>query len=251
MKNNFMRKAAIWLAVASGVALPSVGLAADAALVDVIGYSENGRYFAFEEFGIQDGSGFAYSNIYVIDLKIDRWVVGTPIRRRSEDENEQLKDIRAAAQQDIAPLVANFGLYRPAHRVAGNGDGVPGETGKALKFGVPAYFSEPSVVGEYDILLDIGEVPSGAPCQDWFSAEGMGYVLSITDHGAAREVHRDTTLPRSRGCPVDYRIADVYLPYGASDISSAVVLISVYTFGFEGRDRRFIAQPLAATAGNF
>ncbi len=55
-------------------------LAGDRAQIDLIGYSDDGSYFAFEEFGIQDGSGFAYSSIYVVDLVDDSWVVGTPIR---------------------------------------------------------------------------------------------------------------------------------------------------------------------------
>jgi predicted secreted protein len=34
-------------------------LAGDRALIDYIGFSPDARYFAFEEFGIQDGSGCA------------------------------------------------------------------------------------------------------------------------------------------------------------------------------------------------
>ena len=39
--------------------LVTPALAGDRALIDVIGYSQDTDYFAFEEFGIQDGSGFA------------------------------------------------------------------------------------------------------------------------------------------------------------------------------------------------
>ncbi len=39
--------------------------------------------FAFEEFGVQDGSGFAYSNIYLIDVDANASVRGTPIRRNA------------------------------------------------------------------------------------------------------------------------------------------------------------------------
>ena len=44
--------------------MPLPALAGDAALADFIGFSEDGQTFAFEEYGIQDGSGFAYSTIY-------------------------------------------------------------------------------------------------------------------------------------------------------------------------------------------
>ncbi len=47
--------------IAALLALASPSLAGDRAGIDFIGYSADGGFFAFEEFGIQDGSGFAYS----------------------------------------------------------------------------------------------------------------------------------------------------------------------------------------------
>ena len=82
---------------------------------------------------------------------------------------------------------------------------------------------------------------SGAPCEDWFSQKAVGFVLRARRLRPEREIHRDDVLPRSRGCPADYRIQSVYIPFQASDIASAVALISVYAHGFEGLDRRFIA----------
>ncbi len=49
--------AALLLGAAACAAVPT--LAGDRALIDVIGYSDDLRYLAFEEFGVQDGSGFA------------------------------------------------------------------------------------------------------------------------------------------------------------------------------------------------
>jgi fructose-bisphosphate aldolase class II len=40
----------------------------DRALIDLIGYSHDLRYLAFEEYGVSDGIGVAYSNIYIVDL---------------------------------------------------------------------------------------------------------------------------------------------------------------------------------------
>ncbi len=52
----------------------------------MIGYSEDGNYFAFEQFGIQDGSGFAFSDVFVIDLVNDKWTAGSPFEVEAEDE---------------------------------------------------------------------------------------------------------------------------------------------------------------------
>ena len=72
--------AGLWIALVAGAS------AGDRALIDFIGYSDDARYFAFEEFGIQDGSGFAYSSVYVVDLATDSWVLGTPVKVKAEDE---------------------------------------------------------------------------------------------------------------------------------------------------------------------
>jgi predicted secreted protein len=56
--------------LASAIAAASVpALAADTAALSILGFSRDQGVFAFEEYGIQDGSGFPYSNIYAIDRK--------------------------------------------------------------------------------------------------------------------------------------------------------------------------------------
>ena len=51
-------------------------LAADGAFLDIIGYSPDSRYFAFEQYGVQDGSGFPYADIFIVDLASNSWVKG-------------------------------------------------------------------------------------------------------------------------------------------------------------------------------
>src|SRR5690606_10447936 len=80
----------------AALAMASVAQAGDRALFDALGYSPDGRYFAFEEYGVQDGSGFPYSNIYVIDLVDDVWVGGSPFRVRIDADGAP----QQAARQD-------------------------------------------------------------------------------------------------------------------------------------------------------
>jgi predicted secreted protein len=40
--------------------------AGDYAYRDILGFSSDGKSFAFEEYGVQDGSGFPYANIFVV-----------------------------------------------------------------------------------------------------------------------------------------------------------------------------------------
>ena len=222
----------------------SPGFAADAALLSPIGYSQNLRYFAFEEFGIQDGSGFAYSDIFVIDLSEDRWVVGTPIRVVAETEDDGLSAVRARAAEAAKPLLDDLAVNVPPHLLASNADGEPDGDGKTLTFALPV----PGGSGHYDerYTLQLEQYPSDAssPCVEWFGNKAVGFILTQTDLISAREVHRDNVLPRSRGCPADYRIHSVFKPFGENDVAHTVALIAVYAHGFEGLDRRFIAITL-------
>lgn len=222
--------------------LVSPALAGDRALIDFIGYSEDYRYFAFEEFGIQDGSGFAYSNVYVVDLSTDSWVVGSPIRVQAEDETRTLAAVRDEALEKAHDFVAEFDLTIPVDLVATLGDGVSGDA-KTLEFGAPSY-NRGEVIGGYTLELATFSAEAASPCQDWFGSAPLGHELRITDGGNERLVHRDGALPRSRGCPMDYRLYGVAMPFNEPAISHAVAIISVYPGGFEGPDRRFIAVPL-------
>lgn len=226
--------------------------AGDRALAEIIGYSEDGRYFAFEEFGEQDGSGFAYSNIYIIDLAEDRWVVGTPVKMRGDDEDVALHEIRDAAYASVAPRFDDLSLHRPALTLALNGDGTD-KDGQSIKFGVPGYLSSEdapagagsAILGNYTLSLEVFPTKSGSPCTDLLGGPPQGFALQISDANASHDTHRDQTLPRSRGCPSGYQIYGVFVPFQARDISHAVALVSVHAFGFEGPDRRFVAVPLA------
>ena len=225
--------------------LAGPALAGDRALADFIGYSEDGRYFAFEEFGVQDGSGLAYSSIYVIDLTTDRWVVGTPVRAEGQDEATSLSEIRAQARGEANSVLEAMAIEVPADIAALVGDGVPGNDGTRLRFGSPSFPAPGAVSGDYELKLSSFPVKTAAPCKDWFGQEPLGYELNIaTAGGSERLLHRDATLPRSRGCPLQYRLYGVVLPFEAGSISHGIAIVSVYPGGFEGPDRRFIAVPL-------
>ena len=223
------------------MALPA--LAGDRALIDYVGFSQDLRYFAFEEFGIQDGSGFAYSNLYIVDLDTDSWVVGTPVRLQAEDETTTLSEVRQAVADKAAGHIAEFGMDVPVEIAAMIGDGVPDTDAKTLQFGAPGYLPG-DVSGRYKLSLDTFPTTATSPCQEWFSVGPLGYELLIADAGTERLVHRDQSLPRSRGCPMDYRLHSVVMPFQNSTLSNAVAIISVYPGGFEGPDRRFLAVPL-------
>ncbi|GLQ53443.1 DUF2259 domain-containing protein [Devosia nitrariae] len=229
------------VAAALTVGFAGIACAGDRALLDVIGYSPDARYFAFEEFGIQDGSGFPYANVYVIDVETDGWAPGTPVRVRIEDEAAGLADARREARTEAkAALTA---IEAPADVWALVGDGEMDAEAKTLDFGRPSY-ERGAVIESYRLDLETFEAPAGEPCQDWFEQAPLGYALTLAGPDGERLVHRDERVPRSRGCPFDYRIHAIVAPMDAPDLEAVIAILSVYPGGFEGPDRRFLAVPL-------
>jgi len=124
------------------------------------------------------------------------------------------------------------------------GDGSVGSDGKELAFGIPGY--ERGTVDETRHLkLETFDAKTAQDCSLWFDNPPQGFALSLTDEGGSLTLHRDETLPRSRGCVFDYRLYAVLLPGLDAPRDRGVVIVSVYPGGFEGPDRRFLAVPLA------
>ena len=238
MTRNAVKKATALLAASFSLAMPA--FAGDRAEFDAIGFSEDGRYFAFEEFGIQDGSGFPYSNIYVIDLPGDSWVKGTPVRVRFDSEDATVGEARNEAAAKAAPHIESLDIDAPATILALNGDGEVGAPPHELGFGPPGYGLS-DLQAERQLTLEVFDLAPSEDCAIIDDAT-KGFALLLD----GEEIARDTgTVPKSRGCPMDYRLYAVVAPADWSMVPTRyVAIISNYPFGFEGPDRRFLAVPL-------
>lgn len=227
----------------------SKGVAGDYAFERVIGYSSDGRYFAFEEYGVQDGSGFPYSHIFVIDLETDTFAPQTPVRVRLNNKSASLATARARAASNAKGVLKRYDVRHPAQVIYARGLGDLANSGTDLSAPVTTRVQLPSFTdptepsrGHFDLTLVHFPVPSVAKCP----VDAVGFQLEKTDEaGKRRFIHRDEKIFKSRGCPLKYRISRVYVPvHVTSDTPFAAALVSVFTFGFEGRDRRFIVLPI-------
>lgn len=227
---------AIVAVVLTGAALLTPALAGDRAAIALLGFSEDGRYFAFEEYGVQDVSGFPYSNVQVIDLEADKWVPGAPFKARIDDETAALTTVRGKATAQAKGPMDEAGISVPAEFIALNGDGEPMD-GKSLAYGGVGYgLDSPRDVRV--TTLETLPLPAPKACPE---QQGMPYLgFALQQSGV--ELHRDASIPASRTCPLDYRIYGIVAPFGGEP---SVAIISVYSLGFEGPDRRFIAVPTA------
>lgn len=230
--------------LALSLCLPLAAQAGDHAQFNPLGYSGDGRYFAFEQYGIQDGSGFPYSEIFLIDLDTDSFAGGSPFRARVDEDGAGLGEARQQAIAAASSALVSHEIFTPARIIALNGDGEAGE-GLALTYGVPG-FGFADIIDEHTLSLEIFKAPTSQQCVDWFGEEPMGYALLRETEGVTTEIHRDTRIPASRNCAITYKFYGVTLPFAAYDNASAVAVLSVWSHGFEGPDRRFIALPVGA-----
>jgi predicted secreted protein len=247
---RFAAKAALARLAASLIGLLLLAmpaLAGDRALIDFLGYSEDGKYFAFEEYGVQDGSGFAYSDIYVVDLVADKWMYGSPFHARADESwDRPLADVRAEAMGKAKDKLKEVGIGRPAEILVLLGDGVPDADGKTMVWRHPLCCGPGQTEDtDFKLTLEIFPAKSGDGCETSY-AEGMsvvGYALTVNYADQSVELHRDgEVLPKSRGCALDYRLYAVLRPFEES--FHRVAIVSSYPFGFEGPDRRFLAVPI-------
>lgn len=253
MRQNVVPAASVRLAASlAGLALAAAGpaCAADRAEIGFLGYDQHGSYFAFEEYGIHDGSGAAFSNIYVVDVATDTWVHGAPFTvdatRDADPEARPLNQVRHDARAMADATLEQLGIGWPVQILALNGDGEHGDT-KSVVFSTP-HCCGPATTADDRLTVTLSTAPVARPPEMCAGIAGddtpiVGYSLSFTTPEGTRIVHADGgTLPKSRGCTLDYAI---YAIVGAAASGgSRIAIVASSPFGFEGPDRRFLAVPL-------
>ena len=240
-----------WLIALAVLLGAGPAFAGDRAQANYIGFSDDGRYFAYEQYGILDGSGGFYSDVFVIDLTEDKGLDGVPFSAEAdgEDETQSLAATRATALRAAQPLLDQYGINNPVAIAALNGDGVLDANSLPLD-GNAVHFGQPFYAGiQYDYTLTLAQlgVANSATCIETADFPYQGFALTLTNNisKATRELHRDPAprpLPASRGCALAYSIYSIIYPLESE--GDPVALISIYTQGFEGLDRRFTAVPV-------
>ncbi len=229
----------------------SSAFAGDADKLAIIGFSKDTNFFAFESYGVGDGSGLGYSDISVIDIKSNSWVPGSPIRMRGEDENQTQVVARAGAFKLAAPLLKKYNIDQPYEMLAFNPiteiisdrkriefDSVHRSYGNAtVRPGEPAN-------NRYILQLTDFAVGATAEC---LTSDGARYGFSLqikqTLSGRTAKAYQDQTVPASRGCPYNYELEAIISPDDENGSPILIAMIAYYTQGFEGPDRKFIAVP--------
>jgi predicted secreted protein len=252
MLNNTMkniRTLSLFFAFCFSAFAPSFVFAGDYAQLNFIGFSADGKFLAFEEFGSHDGSGYPYSNIYFVDVAKNSYAAA-PIRQEVDDKNidddaiPEEKVIRAKAKKAAAPILKRLKI------VAGNTGnlvvarlltdfGANKSSSGDEKKNQTIEFTDEVVTNVYLNIFELSLKTSEVKIKecDYNSEPVLKFELSLSDRNleSTKILQKDLTLPRSRNCPYTYSIQNVYL-YG----DKIAVFINVYSVGFEGPDMRYM-----------
>lgn len=227
-----------------GLWLTPPAQAGDTSALHLLGFSKNGDFFAFEQYGIQDGSGFPYSEIFVVDVIGDSWVSPSPFRLRKDVEaglgdaaDSALTHTRSENRLAAQPLLQD-------KAIAGKGETVGFNprtelTSDPHKMIVAARDSFRLGDDPVDLTLSEYALPD-AECQG-YGADTKGFRLTLVHKGVTRILNEDKAVPKSRKCPLAYRIERFVTHFPAEAPPVFAVLIQMDSLGFEGPDRRYLA----------
>lgn len=221
----------------------STARAGDVAELEILGFTKDGGVFAFEEYGVHDGSGFPYANRYYIDTHTDEFLPGTPIRVRIEDEAADLATVRKQAREKGEAIVGQAELTENRGITAGLNP-VTELSADPLRMVVnPRPIFSP-VDRPLEFRLDpiaMNNLPGMEVCNSQGEINGFRlFRIEAEDGGQTRLLHEDKSIPKSRGCPYAYAIGGVQT-FAMEGLSAFAVLIAVRQYGFEGPDFRWIA----------
>lgn len=239
-----MRLAALIAILVLGQTANSLpALAGDAAALEILGFSRDGSVFAFEEYGVQDGSGFPYANRYYIDTAKDEFLKGTPIRVRLDDEGADVEAARRQAEERGEAILAQAELAANRGFTAGF-NAVTELSADPYRIVVNPRPVFPPIDDPLEFRLEeipFGNLPGMETCNSQGETKGFRLLrIETRDQGRTRLLHEDQTIPKSRGCPNGYRIGGVQT-FSTDGLSTFAVLIAVRQYGFEGPDFRWMA----------
>lgn len=227
--------------------------AADGATLGFMAYSPDTHYFAFEQMGVEDGSGSAYSEIFVIDLVKNSWIGDSPYRERTPEDSASMVPTRAAAMAKARPLLKQLNIAEPADLLVVNPATEVASDRQHVQFDRYFLSSQQGSIVQGDVPLNelrfelqiettAATAPASCPAEDG-TVTGFTLKLKSLKNGKTTELHKDQSIPDSRKCPVGYDIAAVVAPLNYPKVERLVAIVGVYSFGFEGSNRRYLAVP--------
>ncbi len=208
--------------------------------LNILGFSADGSIFAFEEYGIQDGSGFPYANRFYVDVETDTFVPGTPIRIAVQSEDASLRDAREQARAPAQSIVSDAELEANSGHTAG-ANAITELSADPFRLAVNPRPVIPAVDRSIEFRLEEFTLDARG-CENLGPTMGFRLLrIDLAEGAQMKLLTEDTSIPRSRNCPTGYRLGAVQTIFPDAGQPSFAVLIAVESVGFEGPDYHWIA----------
>jgi predicted secreted protein len=218
--------------------MPRAAMAADAE-VKVLGFSPDGRYFAFEQRGA-DASG-TYAMTMAMEVADNRQVKGGSISY-SDDDRLRLKKAGTTTRRLLRRLKISPRDYMT---VSLRGlDVEPFEEASHKSLALPSSWFGP------ESWLVLQQFKMVQRCQDT-KANAVGFGLALDRKNTPPiQLSHDVSIPSSRGCPTHYRVVEAHARRLKDGSAALAVIVQNFAPGFDARNRNFIAVTARVPAVN-
>ncbi len=215
------------------------GYAGDGAALHVFGFSPDGQRFAYEENGIEDGSGFSFDRIVIIDVP-QTTIVWSALSRVTEDQagEREFNEARVALRREADLALQHDSLSRYRARLVAQDSSVHSFDYLSDDVMWPACHD-----GKTRLDLPRGSVGAGSsigmvvPERPFALGE---IAVTMARNGAHPVSLAPVMLPRAE--PSTYAsLAAVYVGTHPQKQKAVVAIVNECHQGFEGPDRRFLA----------
>jgi hypothetical protein len=242
--------------------------AGDGAAVEPLGFSRDGRYFAFEQYGTESVAGMDYSQTDVIEVATSSPVDGMPLVVDSttvddsllqDPDQDPLVVVRREAKKQAAPLLAQFGIDGSGTQVgrvaashsrdttlaiANETDGRQSPVVTAWQRAAVATMPlDPSVFGPgaHVDLSEFARDSAIANCAD-YGHSAKGFALTLRREDKPPLVLGTIPPPQTdHGCPLGFGLAEAQALRLPGNSVALAVLVQRFEYVMEDPDRRFTA----------
>ena len=198
-----------------------ISQAGEALQLELIGFSRNGAYVAFEQTGKIDGKGGSYAETSFMSVKHNR--LEAMVRTSVKFRPELLADAKLR-NLEIPAMMKKYGI------VSGNQGRFIGITPPHKDTTISKFFTLDRMYG-----LSIATKPTSTDMGGACAGFSELLIVKLEVSGKIRDLQRDTWIPAASPCAYGYQMRSAHL-YGRS----LAVFVSYSDVGFEGDDSRWM-----------
>lgn len=229
--------------IVTGALLAAAPSDADERHLSVLGFTEDGAYFVFDEFGVLRGSGLPFAIRRRVDVASGD--IATEREVALEDTSGQLDGIDALDR--LRGIGGNARPSRGSSWVRATRTLVHNPAAELMADPRKVSFANPSPLGisasTTTVTLTEAPAPAGACERDIPAARTFSLSATRLAVGSA-EAHKLGTADGPAVCALEYRLTGVYTFSGLEPARHLLILVEATVPGFEGPEHTWITSSI-------